>query len=379
VQRYDIVVIGGGIAGVSVGYELAEAGSVCLLEMEDTLAYHTTGRSAATLIESYGGPAVRALTSASRGFLESAELFESPVVKPLPVMWLASPGRADAVAQLYAQVRELVPSADLIDGAEAQRLHPALTPGYTELAMLEPHALELDVHTIHQGYARGLRRRGGVVRTRARVAAAQRVGSAWRLRDAAGGEYEAGTVVNAAGAWCDEVARIFGIAPIGIQPLLRSMFLIGGSGVDPTGLPLITDIDSTFMMKPEGTGFLCSPTDELPSPPVDAKPDEIEIARALDAINAATTLAARHVRSTWGGLRNFVADREPVVGYAAEIDGYFWYAGQGGYGIQAAAALARTGAALFAGKEIPPDVAANGLTDAQLAPDRPAVTTPVVP
>lgn len=375
-DSFDIVVIGGGIAGVALGYELSPAGSVCLLEMEDTLAYHTTGRSAATFLESFGGPAIRALTTASRSFLESAELFASPVMSPLSLLFLAPEGRAEAVRQLHAEVSTLLSDVALLDGPEVERMHPAIAPGYTELAMLEPGAMELDVHAIHQGYARGLRRGGGEIRTGARVVAARRDGSAWRITDSKGREYVAGTVVNAAGAWCDEVAGVFGATPIGIQPLLRTIFMIDSAGVSTAGLPLIGDIDDTFYMKPEGQQFLCSPADETPHAPGDARPDELQIARALDVINEATTLNARHVRNRWGGLRNFVPDRAPVVGYAHDVDGYFWYCGQGGYGIQTAAGLARTGAALFANQHVPADVAANGLTAADLAPNRPGLSTP---
>jgi D-arginine dehydrogenase len=375
-ESFDVVVIGGGIAGVSLGYELSEGRSVCLLEMENTLAFHTTGRSAATFLESYGGPAIRALTLASRDFLESAELFAAPVMSPLPLLYLGPRGRSAAIEQLYAQVSPLVSSVTLLDGTEAEHLHPAIAPGYTELAMLEPGAMELDVHGIHQGYTQGLRRRGGTLRTGARVVSAQRIGSAWQITDSAGNQYTAAAVVNAAGAWCDEIASVFGVTPVGIQPLLRTIFMIGAGDVPTAGLPLVSDIDDTFYFKPEGHQFLCSPADETPHPPGNAKPDEIQIARALDAINTATTLNARHVRTSWGGLRNFVPDRVPVVGYAQDIEGFFWYAGQGGYGIQIAAALARTGAALFAGHDVPADVATKGLTAGDVSPGRPGMSTP---
>ncbi len=142
-------------------------------------------------------------------------------------------------------------------------------------------------------------------------------------------------VVNAAGSWCDIVAEIAGVRAVGIHPLRRTVFTIGPpAGIDSATIPLVADVAGTFYFKPEGPQILCSPADEVPSEPCDARPDELDIAKAIDVINAATTLDIRHVRSSWAGLRNFVADRSPVAGFDDEVDGFFWFVGQGGYGIQ---------------------------------------------
>ncbi len=378
-QHCDVLVVGGGIAGVSIAYELAADLRVCLLEMERTLAFHTTGRSAATFLESYGPAAIRALTTASRSFLTDPPWqVDTPLVSPLPMLHIGAAGRGVAVRQLHREVSALVPDVELIGAREVLELAPLLRPGHVELALLEPGALEIDVHALHQGYLRGLRRRGGVVVVSAQAGRAERHEGAWTITAAAGRRWVAPVVVNAAGAWADQLAGTLGAQALGLVPLRRTAFMLDAPAYAPAGasaarLPMIADIDDTFYVKPEGPALLCSPADETPQEPGDARPDELEIARALDAIAAATTLDTAHVRSAWAGLRTFAADRVPVVGYDPSVEGLFWFAAQGGYGIQTAPALARTGAALLRGHPLPEDVAQRGLTASALAPDRPGI------
>lgn len=376
VEESDVIVIGGGIAGVSIAYELAADLDVCLLEMESTLAYHSTGRSAAAFIESYGNLPIRALTVASRGvFTDPPDMFESAVSSPLPLLYVAGQGHGDAITALADEVRELTPGIEVLDAGQAERLHPLLRPGHVEAALFEPGALDVDVHALHQGYAKGLRHRTGRVITSAALASAERTSDRWTLTDASGTQYRAPVVVNAAGAWCDEVARLLGAGPIGILPMRRTVFMVPAPTPDPTRpVPLTIDIDNEFYFKPETGMLLCSPADESPHPPGDAKPDTLAIAMALDAINHATTLDVRHVRHSWAGLRSFTADRTPVVGYDAAVDGVFWFAGQGGYGIQTCPAMARTGAALLRRDPVPLDVAHHGLSAVMLMPGRPGIS-----
>lgn len=377
-RAYDLLVVGGGMAGVSIGYEMAADRSVGLLEMEPTLAFHTTGRSAATFLESYGGPQIRALTTSSRAFLENPpDTFESKPLSPLPLLFVAPEGRGEVLRQLQAEVSVLVPDVRLVEPDEALVLNPVLRPGYLELGMLEPGAMEIDVHAVHQGYVRGLRQRKGEVHASAWVVGATHDNGVWTITDAQGQEFQAPVVVNAAGAWVDQVAMVAGAKPIGIMPLRRTIFkLAAPEGLDTSRLPLTGDIDSTYYIKPEGQQFLCSPADETLLDPCDVRPDEMEIARALDAVNSATTLNSRHVRTSWAGLRNFTADRVPVVGFDPQAEGFFWFAGQGGYGIQTAPAMARTGAALIRGEQLPEDIRARGLAAPDLAPDRPGISIP---
>ncbi|MGH3505142.1 MAG: NAD(P)/FAD-dependent oxidoreductase [Nocardioidaceae bacterium] len=376
-SSYDILVIGGGIAGASIAYELAPDRSVCVLEMESTLAVHTTGRSAATFVESLGDSQIRGLTTSSRPFYENPPAsFDQRLLSPMSLLMTAAVGRADVVRRMYAEISALAPDVRIVDDGEARALNPLLRPGYTELALFEPHAMQIDVHAVHQGYIRGLRQRGSAVRTGAKVVSAARRGPVWRISDAAGVTYEAPVVVNAAGAWVDEVAELAAVRAIGIRPLRRTVFILGPP--DRTvvaSLPMTADVDGTFYVKPEGQQLLCSPSDETPMPPGDVRPDELDIARGLDTINEATVANGRHVRHSWAGLRSFAPDRHPVVGFDARADGFFWFAGQGGFGLQTAPALARLGAAMVRGEGPGDDLTSNGVAVGQVTAGRFAVAS----
>ena len=373
----DIVVIGGGMAGVSLAANLLgaggaardgePAGSVTLLEGESRLAYHTTGRSAAKFLETYGAAQIRALTRASRPLYEAASGDgETPeLLTPGPEMIVADAGTA---ADLAARIAE-VPSLRRLSVDEARGYCPALSEAYLAAAAVEDDAADIDVLGLHQHYLRAARRRGLEVRSGTRVvSAAPADGGAWRI-ETTDGTIEAGVVVNAAGAWADRVAAMFGATPVGLAPLRRTLAVVPAEGVD-RGWPIVADMAETFYFRPEGDALLISPTDETPSEPTDAKPDDLDVALAIERVNAATTLGIRSVRTAWAGLRTFAADRLPVVGYDPKVPGLFWLAGQGGYGIQMGPALARCAAALVAGEPVPEEILAEGTDPALLTPAR---------
>ncbi len=370
-EHYDVLVVGGGIAGTSIGYELAADRRVCLLEMEDRLGYHTTGRSVATFLESYGGRIVRALTTASRAFMEHPpDGFATPLLTPLPLIWVAPHGQEADLHAMAESVAELT-TMELLDADEVDARAGVFQPGWVAAGAMEPGASEVDVAALHQGFAGGLRRRGGDVVLSAGVAALTHDASGWTAVDRAGRRYHADVVVNAAGAWCDHVAALAGIAPIGIEPKRRTVLTFAPpASVDTAGLPLCGDVASTFYFKREGPHVLASPADEVPSEPCDARPDELDVAQAIDVLNAATTFDIRSVKSSWAGLRSFVADRSPVAGFDLTQDGFFWFVGQGGYGIQIAPALAAAGAAIVRGEALPDALTARGLDAATLGPAR---------
>lgn len=379
---YDTIVIGGGIAGVSIAYELAEHQSVAVVERESTLAYHTTGRSAATFLESYGNATVRALTRASRDFFVAPPAFVGgPLVADLPLLIVADESEVEGLRALHQAVNGgpvRSGTIELIDGDAAEQLNPMLRPGYTDLAMVDFGSMELDVHGLHQGYLRGFRRRGGEVLKSAGIVGARRERSVWVLTDAKGDELRTRHVVNAAGAWCDEVAELFGAAPIGIRPLRRTAFMVPGPKELPAGFSgsrrtMTMSASEDFYFKPDGASFLCSPADETLQEPADARPDDLEIARAIERLNEASLLGVRSVATSWAGLRSFTADRTPVVGPDPKVDGFHWFAGQGGYGIQMAPALARAGAGLILHGGLPVDLTDVGVTSAQLSPARSAL------
>lgn len=365
---FDVLVIGGGIAGASIGYELAADRTVGLLEMEPALAHHTTGRSIATFLESYGGPTIRLLTSASRAFMEQPpDGFEGPILKPLPLIWVAGAGQDAALREMYDAVSETVPGLELLDVDEAVARTRVMRTEWLCGGMVEPGGSEIDVAALHGGYVSGLRARGGAIHTAAGMVRAERRAGRWHVTDSQGSTHDAAVVVNAAGSWCDLVAQSAGVRPVGIHPLRRTIFSITPpAGVETADLPLTADIAGTFYFKPEVGQILCSPADEVPSDPCDARPEELDIARAIDVINEATTLDVRHVRTSWAGLRNFVADRSPVCGFDDEAEDFFWFVGQGGYGIQMSPALARAGAALVRSGSLPADLVARGLEPAHL-------------
>ena len=328
-----VLVIGGGIAGVSIAYELAAHVNVLLVEAEPELARHTTGRSAAIYAPSYGSPVIRELTKASE------PLFGDGILTPHPTLWLVVDD--DGVDHL----REL--PAEAITPEHAVELCPALKPPLA--VAIDRTAQDIDVMALHARYVRGIKERGGEIRTNTRITDLHRDGDGW-VADG----IRAQTVVNAAGAWVDQLAELAGVRTIGLQPMRRTIAL-AHTAVD-AAWPLVADAADRFYFRPESGHLLISPADETPSEPCDARPDELDVAIALERVNAVTTLGLRSVHTAWAGLRSFVADRKPVVGAWPDHPGFVFFAGQGGYGIQMAPALARTGADVVLGSNKAPSI-----------------------
>jgi D-arginine dehydrogenase len=339
----DVAVIGAGMAGVSVAYELAGEHDVVLLEQESQPAYHTTGRSAAMFLESYGGPEVRALTVASRARFDEA----GGLLSPRSLLWVAPGDQLDRLAALAAAQPELVP----LSPAESVARCTALRPDWVAGALLEENASEIDVLGLHQFYLGGARRRGAAVLVGAALRGGRHAGGKWLL-DTAAGPVAAAAVVNAAGAWADRVADSLGVPGLGMRPLRRTAAVARATGVD-RGWPLVADVGETFYFRPEGAGVLVSPADETPSEPCDARPEDLDVALAVERVNEATTLGLRSVVTAWAGLRTFAPDRKPVTGPDPAAPGLFWLGGQGGYGIQIAPALARLAATAVTGGTVP--------------------------
>ncbi len=368
----DFLVIGAGIAGASVGYWLAERGQVAVLERESQPGYHATGRSAALFAESYGTSLVRSLTRASRGFYENPPegFTDQSILAPRGILFVASRSQGDLLDELGRELRPVAPELAELSAAEALRRVPMLDADWLGGALLDPAAMDIDVHSLHQGYLRGLKRRGGRVHTDAEVSAIERSDGLWHVTTARGERHAAPILVNAAGAWCDSVAQLAGVSPIGLQPKRRSAFVFAPPpAVAMADWPAVVGVDESFYVKPDAGQLLGSPANADPVPPHDVQAEELDIATGIWRIEEATALTIRRPTRVWAGLRSFVADGDPVAGFAA-TPGFFWLAAQGGYGIQTAHALGRLSAALASGASIPAEIAAFGIDAQALSPQR---------
>ncbi len=373
-KTYDAVIVGAGMAGASAAYELAQKGlKVALLEQEDRPAYHTTGRSAAMYALGYGPPPIIALTQASGAFFKDTPkgFADNPLLGPdVGCLFV---GRADQAGSLKTQeeaLSALLPGIEQLDGKAAQGMIPVLNPDYVAGAVYEPHSATMDVNEIHMGFFRGTLARGTEFVPKAALMRGAYSDGAWRV-ETAEGVFEAPMLINAAGAWADDVAARCGIAPKGFRPLRRTAITFKApAGLDIAHWPLVIDVDEEFYFKHEAGLLLGSPCDETEMPPQDAQPDEMDVAICADKIMRATTLEIKRIEHKWAGLRTFAPDGVPVVGYEADAPGFFWLAGQGGYGIQTSPAMARTAAALALGEEVPADIQAAGLNASALSPSR---------
>ena len=371
-MTYDFIVVGAGIAGASIAYELARTSRVCLIEGEDRPGMHATSRSAALFAPSYGGREIRALTRASRAFFDQppAGFAEHALLKQRGCLY---PARADQHRQLELMVDDIRASGGhvaSISRQEALARVPLLRGDYVAAAAFDSDAMDIDVDALEQGFLRGARAASTALFTKNWVAKAQRRGGLWCL-DLNDGGVSAPVLINAAGAWADEVAVICGASPIGLQPLRRTALLVDApAGIDIRGWPAVIDVDEQFYFKPDAGKLLLSPADETPDKPGDAHPEELDIAICVDRVQAALDIEVRRVVHSWAGLRTFAPDRVPVVGFDPQVAGLFWCAGQGGYGIQTSPALARTAAALAKQEKLPADVAAEGLDAEDLSPIR---------
>lgn len=371
-QEADFLIIGAGIAGASVGYWLSPHGRVIVLERESQPGYHSTGRSAALFMESYGTPQVRALTLASRAFFESppAGFCEHPLISKRGAMMVAGPGQEDLLKEHWDVLRAVTPHAQQLSVAEACAKVPVLRPEKLIGAVYEPGAMDMDVHAIHQGFLRGITRAGGAVVCDAGVTALTRDNGQWRV-EAGGRQFAAPVVLNAAGAWADQMGQLAGAVPIGLQPKRRSALIFPPpEGVNTSDWPMAIGVGEDWYFKHDANMLLGSPGNADPVEPQDIQPEELDIATAIYHLEDMTTLSIRRPTRTWAGLRSFVADGDLVGGFDISRPGFFWVAAQGGYGIQTSPAMGEVCAALARGQDIPERIASFGLTEAMLSPKR---------
>jgi len=370
--QVDFLVVGAGIAGASVAYFLAPHGRTVVLERETHPGHHSTGRSAALFSETYGTPQVRALSRATRPFLDRPPpgFADVPILAPRGALTLALPGQDAAIETELAAMRRCAPSVRRLGRDEVLAIVPVLRPAVTGDGILEPDACDIDVHTLHQGFLRGLKARGGELVTDAGVTAVERTAGGWAVQ-AGARRWTARVLVNAAGAWADALARLAGVRPIGLQPKRRSAFTFAPPrGVDVRAWPAVITLDESWYIKPDAGVLLGSPANADPVEPHDVQPEELDVALAIDRIQQASTLSIRRPLRTWAGLRSFVADGDLVGGPAPDDPAFCWVAAQGGYGIQTSAAMAEACAALARGAPVPDHLAAHGISAAMLSAAR---------
>jgi D-arginine dehydrogenase len=368
----DFLVIGSGIAAASIGNFLAPHGRVKLLERESQPGYHSTGRSAALFLASYGTEQVRALTLASRAFLDQPPegFADMPILSPRGALFVATPEQADLLDEHCALLRSMSPQSRQLSRDQALAMVPVLRGELLLGGAYEPDASDIDVHALHQGYLKGLRRHGGELVCDAEVTHIEREDPGWRV-SAGGREHRAPVLINAAGAWCDHIAQLAGVRPIGLVPKRRSAFIFAPPpGMDVARWPSVVGADESWYVKPDAGLLLGSPANADPVTPQDVQPEELDIALGIHRIESMTTLQIRRPTRTWAGLRSFVADGDMVGGFDTDAPGFFWVAAQGGYGIQTSAAMGQACAALVRGMPIPQPIADYGLTPAMLSPAR---------
>ncbi|MEK6637466.1 MAG: FAD-binding oxidoreductase [Pseudomonadota bacterium] len=366
--HFDVVIVGAGIAGASLAAEIVPHSAVLLIEAETQPGYHTTGRSNAFWHATYGGPLIEPLTSASLDWLQAppTDVAEAGFLSPRGAVTLARDEDSAALDRFAAGFAGSGVALEHWDRTMLDVHVPGLRSMWTH-AVYEEGCHDIDVAAYHAACLRAVRRGGGTISTSTRLESLSRSGSAWSLKTTQG-KFTADVIVNAAGAWADVVAEMAGARPIGIQPYRRTIAQIRVGAEVPADMPFVIDVNGGFYFKPASGSIWLSPHDETPSPPCDAAPEELDIAIAIDRFEQVVDWPVRRVEHSWAGLRSFAPDRLPVYGFDPECDGFFWCAGQGGFGIQTAPAGAKLAASLITGNA--PDQTISEIDPAHYAPSR---------
>ena len=368
----DILVIGGGIAGLSAAAALSQHAFVTVLEAEDQVGYHSSGRSATMLHYALGDRLVRALTLASRPFFDDppASFSEVPLGRRMPVLIHAREDERAALDRLEAELSQFA-ALERLDAAGVHELCPLLKEDATH-GLADRNGIRLDPHALLQGNLRELRSRGGELHTGQRIVSVEYSVGAWTVTSGTGQRYSAPILVNAAGSWADEIARLAGIRPLGLQPKRRTIITFDAPpGTKLDSLPFAKTVGDELYFAPESGRLFASPMDEVPSDPCDAQPDELEVALAAYRMEERTTVKVERIHSRWAGLRTFTPNHHPAAGFADDAEGFFWLAGQGGFGLQTSPAMAAIVESLIAGTEWPVDDVDSAALAPRVSPAEP--------
>jgi D-arginine dehydrogenase len=371
----DFLILGGGIAGLSAAARLARHGRTVVLEGEEALGYHSSGRSVSFSHYGIGDSIVRGLTKWSQPFFAAPDegFCETPISRLVPSMYFATAETMPALEALYGEMARFTGAVEWVDEAEITSLCPVIRTGGDNAvrAVVDRSGLKLDADALLQSYARAVRRGGGEILTGRRIASVAGEGSDWTVRTEGGEAWTAPVLVNAAGAWADRVATLAGVRPLGLAPLRRTIIVVDGPpGTDVRDWPFVHSVAGDFYMLPEAGQLLVSPVDEVADDPCDAAPEDYDVALAAWQLERYTSLAVPRIAHRWAGLRTFVADKVPTAGFAADAPGFFWLAGQGGYGLQTAPAMAAIVEALVTRAEWPQGLEEVGVGPAAILPER---------
>ncbi len=371
-QTFDMAIIGGGIAGLSLAYFLSPHRSVVVLERETALGYHSTGRSAAEFVLRYNAPEICQLAAIAKDFFDGPPegFSDIPLLKQRGGVMIASAEKASRLEEVFLTELAFTPGLEPLDEEEILARVPILKPGYAAAAFYDPNFWDIEVESLLQGYVKGARRHGAEIRERHAVLSASHDGQAWTIETSTG-FVRAKTVVNAAGGWADPIAEIFGVKPLGIIPHRRTAITVDlPEGIDISAMPEINEIDEDFYMKPDAGRLLACPADATPCEPGDVQPEELDVAWAAHYVEEATTIPVHRVAKSWAGMRSFSSDRLPVIGAAPDQPDFFWLAGQGGYGILTSPALGALAASLLTGQPQPEGFGVQALDPSKFNPVR---------
>lgn len=373
----DIIIIGGGIAGMSAAYFLAQKGKkVIVLEREDQPGYHSTGRSAALYSETYGPKIIRKMSTASRSFfLAPPDGFtDHPILTPRGMLIVAMPGEETKLDELLTEGRANGADVRALTPDQIGALIPIIDTRQFIGGALEPAAMDIDVHALHWGFIRQFKKMNGDIVTRAHVDKMEKTGDNWVITTYRNDQFTAPVVINAAGAWVDEIASTANVAPLGITPKRRTAVMVDlPAGINAEKWPMTATIEEGLYFKPDAGRLLVSPADATPTTPQDIQPEELDVAITIDRLLTMTSLNVGRPGESWAGLRSFFADGDPVSGFDPAQTGFYWLAGQGGYGIQTAPAMGEFAACMICGEDIPGHMKKLGITQEALSPTRPGL------
>ena len=372
-MQSDFLIIGSGMAGMSAAYRLSKYGKVTVLEKESLLGYHTTGRSAAFFTENYGNKIIRSITKASRFFLENPPLCfkdNELMTKYGGSLFIANKSQSKIVDKELKYAKSVSANVFEIDKKSVLNMVPIIKEEYLDRAIHEPDSKVMDVDLIHQGFARGLKENNGKILFNEEAEEITKINGLWNVRTK-NNKFISPILINAAGAWCDEVSILAGCKPLNLSPKRRTVIIFEDlSNLNTSQWPVVIDIEDNFYFKSEAGKILASPADETDSPPCDAQPEELDIAMTIDRLQNATNFNIKKINHKWAGLRSFFPDRTPIVGEDPLQSGFYWLAGQGGYGIQTSPGISKIIECLITGTKWPDYLSDNSITPETLSPKR---------